>query len=374
MNQKFFYGFMILFMACQNNQINDESHSKETNIIELSNEEIQNNNIKTDTLKKSDVAYIIHAKGIIDVPPQNIYSLSIPLGGYLKYTHLLPGTPIKKGEIIAVMEDPQYIQLQEDYLNTKAQLSSIEKNYLRQKQLAEQNAVSQKYYEQAYAEYEISKIKLKALEEKLQLININPSTLNPSNISRTINIYAPFNGYITKINASIGKYIPPAEVLFELVNPNDIHLNIKVFEKDLEHLNIGQNVLAYTNSQPQNIHHCKIILINKMINNDRSVDVHCHFDKYDEKLIPGTFMQADILTNEKSTYVLPSNAIVFFNNKHYAFIQLNKNKYQMQEVLISNASNNKYISIQNYQELLNKKIVVENAYALLMKLKNNAEE
>lgn len=364
-----------ILIACQNNNSeNNTPQSNAENIVTLSHQELQNINIQTDTLHIKEVNYIIHSKGYIDVPPQNIYALSVPLGGYLKYTHLLPGTPIKKGEVIAIIEDPQYIQLQEDYLNTKVLLATLEKNYLRQKELAEQKAVSEKSYEQSLAEYENTKIKLKALEEKLSLIGIQPSQLTADKISKSINITAPFNGYVTKINYSVGKYIPASEVLFELVNPNDIHLNIKVFENDLQYIKIGQKVIAFTNAEPQKKHECKIILINKIVNPDRTVDVHCHFNQYDESLIPGTFMQADIYVENKQAYTIPQNALVFYNNQYYVFVQKNNLQYEMVNVEINKLENENDVEVKNYQALAGKKIVIQNPHILLMKLNNNQEE
>lgn len=364
-----------ILIACQNNNSeNNTPQSNAENIVTLSHQELQNINIQTDTLHIKEVNYIIHSKGYIDVPPQNIYALSVPLGGYLKYTHLLPGTPIKKGEVIAIIEDPQYIQLQEDYLNTKVLLATLEKNYLRQKELAEQKAVSEKSYEQSLAEYENTKIKLKALEEKLSLIGIQPSQLTADKISKSINITAPFNGYVTKINYSVGKYIPASEVLFELVNPNDIHLNIKVFENDLQYIKIGQKVIAFTNAEQQKKHECKIILINKIVNPDRTVDVHCHFNQYDESLIPGTFMQADIYVENKQAYTIPKNALVFYNNQYYVFVQKNNLQFEMINVELNQFENDNEVEVNNYQVLAGKKIVIQNPQVLLMKLKNNEEE
>lgn len=364
-----------ILIACQNNNSeNNTPQSNAENIVTLSHQELQNINIQTDTLHIKEVNYIIHSKGYIDVPPQNIYALSVPLGGYLKYTHLLPGTPIKKGEVIAIIEDPQYIQLQEDYLNTKVLLATLEKNYLRQKELAEQKAVSEKSYEQSLAEYENTKIKLKALEEKLSLIGIQPSQLTADKISKSINITAPFNGYVTKINYSVGKYIPASEVLFELVNPNDIHLNIKVFENDLQYIKIGQKVIAFTNAEQQKKHECKIILINKIVNSDRTVDVHCHFNQYDESLIPGTFMQADIYVENKQAYTIPQNALVFYNNQYYIFVQKDNLQFEMINVELNQFENDNEVEVNNYQVLAGKKIVIQNPQVLLMKLKNNEEE
>lgn len=365
---------LIFTLSCNNDNVIKNNETEPSNTIQLTNKELAEFNFQTDTIKKMLLQSVLHFKGIIDVPPQNIYAISVPMGGYLKETHLLPGTPIKKGQIIAKIEDIQYIQLQEEYLNTKIQLKMLETNYKRQKALLAENATSEKTYEQVETEYLNAKTKLKALEEKLHLINIDPTTLTPETMKRSINILAPFDGYATKINYSVGKYITPSDVLFELVNPSDIHLNLKIYEKDLENITIGQKLVAYTTAQPNKKFHCTIILINKIVNSDRTVDVHCHFDKYEETLIPGTYMQADVFVKNDSVYALPSSAVIFYDNKYYVFIQKTDNTFEMKSVTLSNYQNNGFIGIENHKELLKQKIVSSNVNILLMKLKNRAEE
>ncbi len=365
---------LIFTLSCNNDATVKNSEENDLNTVQLTSKELAEFDFQTDTIKKMLLQSVLHFKGIIDVPPQNIHAISVPMGGYLKETHLLPGTPIKKGQIIAKIEDVQYIQLQEEYLNTKIQLKMLETNYKRQKALLVENAISEKIYEQAETEYLNAKTKLKALEEKLYLININPTTLTPETMKRSINIIAPFDGYAIKINYSVGKYITPSDVLFELVNPSDIHLNLKIYEKDLENITIGQKLVAYTTAQPNKKFNCAIILINKLVNSDRTVDVHCHFDKYEETLIPGTYMQADVFIKNDSVYALPSSAVIFYDNKYHVFIQKTDHTFEMKSVILSNYQNNGFIGIENHKELLKQKIVSSNVNILLMKLKNRLEE
>jgi len=284
-------------------------------------------------------------------------SISMPLGGYLKTTHLLPGMHINKGEVIATMEDQQYVQLQQDYLTTKSRLHFAEKEYNRQKELNQSQASSDKVYQQADADYKTLRITLSALGEKLKLINVNPATLSEKNISKSVNIYAPTTGFVSKVNVNIGKYVNPADVLFELINPSDIHLNLKIFEKDITKLSIGQKVIAYTNNQPENKHDCEIILISKDLSVDEhAADVHCHFENYDKLLLPGMYMNADIEVKSNNAVALPEDALVTYEGKEYVFVPLDQMHYQLVEVT-TGTSENGYIEIQNGDELKTKKVV-----------------
>lgn len=322
-----------------------------------------------------DMASVLHVNGEIDVPPQNMVSVSMPLGGYLKSTKLLPGMHVAKGEIIATMEDLQYIQLQQDFLSTKARLQFSEKEYLRQKELNSIKASSDKVFEQSEMEYNALKINLSALAEKLRLIHIDPDKLNENSLSKSANIYSPIDGFVSKVNVNIGKYVNPSDILFELVNPSDIHLNLKIFEKDLEKLFIGQKLVAYTNNKPNEKHPCEIILISKDISAERTAEVHCHFEDYDKNLLPGMYMNAEIKVTTKSAEVVPESAVVSFEGKDYIFIKESTHSFLMTEVKVALVNNgNAEIKPAVALDRTNVVIVEKGAYSLLMQLKNKSEE
>jgi cobalt-zinc-cadmium efflux system membrane fusion protein len=301
-------------------------------------------------------------------------SVSMPLGGFLKSTKLLPGMHVKKGEIIANMEDQQYIQLQQDYLTAKSKLLYAENEFNRQKDLNQSKASSDKVFQQTEMEYKTQKISVSALAEKLRLININPENLNESNLSRSINIYSSIDGFVSKVNVNIGKYVNPADILFELINPEDIHLNLTVFEKDLDKLSIGQKLITY-NNQSSKKYPCEIILISQDLSADRSADVHCHFDNYDKTLLPGMYMNAEVDIKIKSALSIEEDAIVSHEGKDYIFIEKGNKQFEMTEIKKGTSENNftEIIAVEK-QDILNSKIVITGAYTLLMQLKNKSEE
>lgn len=365
---------LLISVSCSNNNTSESSQtSLSESIIQLSDEQLKNTSVKIGLPEMKTISTILKVNGTIDVPPQNMVSVSVPMGGYLKYTKLLPGMHIYKGEEIAVIEDQQYIQLQQEYLMAVENLKLKELDFQRQKELNEVKASSNKVFQQSQADYINQKIEVKSLEEKLKLIGINPEKLNENNISRSISVLSPIDGYVTSVNVNIGKYVNPSDVLFELVNPEDIHLNLTVFEKDLNQLFIGQKVMAYTNHLPDKKYECDIILIGKNLSNERNVEVHCHFKSYDKNLIPGMFINADIELKTHQALVLPDEAIVRFENKSYAFLAVNKNTFEMIEVSTGN-SDEGFTEIMIDDKYASKNFVIDDAYTLLMAVKNKEEE
>lgn len=366
---------MLLLVGCNSKKEEQTVDANaNTNLVSITEAQLKNATIEIGKLEKKSISSLLKVTGKIDVPPQNMVSVSMPLGGYLTSTKLLPGLHIAKGEIIATMEDQQYVQLQQDYLTTKSKLYFAEKEYQRQKELNQSQASSDKVFQQADAEYKTLRITLSALAEKLRLISVNPNSLSEKNISKSVNIYAPINGFVSKVNINIGKYVNPSDVLFELINPSDIHLNLKIFEKDITKLAIGQKLMAYTNNQPDKKHACEILLISKDLSIDEhSADVHCHFENYDKTLLPGMYMNAEINVKSENVLTLPKDAVVNFEGKEYIFVVLNKNQFQMTEVKTGNSENG-FIEILDNDQLTENSIVTNGAYTLLMKLKNKADE
>lgn len=366
---------LLAFSSCTHTQISEEKEvvTPQSDVVTLTEAQYKNAGIEIGKIEMKNVYSVLKLNGKVDVPPQNIVSVSVPLGGYLTSTKLLPGMHVVKGEIIAVMEDPQYIQLQQDYLSAKAQFVFLESEYLRQQELNESKAASDKVFEQAKASYQTQNILVKSLEQKLHLIGVNPNKLTANTIRKNIFIYAPINGFVSSVNVNIGKYVLPSDVLFELINPDDIHLALNVFDKDVNKLAIGQKVLAYTNNNPGRKYECKIILINKNLRDDNATQVHCHFKDFDKELLPGMFMNAVIELSGGNTSVLPDDAIVRFGNKNYVFIEKGNRTFEMLEVQIGNAENG-FTEVVDADKFFTAKIVVKGAYPLLMVLKNTDEE
>lgn len=342
-------------------------------VIQLTDAQYQNTTISTTQIQQKNIADDLLVNGKIDVPPQNLVSISVPMGGYIKSTELLPGQHINKGQVLAVVEDQQYVQLQQDYLMAQSKLHFATLEYRRQKDLNDKQAGSTKAVQQAENQVSEQNIILAGLKQKLRLININPDQISENNITQSITLTSPISGFVSKVNVNIGKYVAPSEILFELVNPSDIHLNLKVFEKDLGSIALGKKVLAYPNATPDKKYHCEIILISKDIAPDGTTEVHCHFKNYDKTLIPGMYMNALITTTNRNIDVLPESAVVSFEGKYYVFIETGKQQYRLQAVDIGKNADG-WTEIKQVQALQGQKVVDKGAYSLLMKAKNTEDE
>jgi cobalt-zinc-cadmium efflux system membrane fusion protein len=296
------------------------------------------------------------------------------MGGYLRSTKLLPGMHVSRGEVIAVVEDQALIQLQQDYLVAVAKLGFLQQEFERQKLLNESKVNADKIYQQAQADYSSQKVMVKGYSEKLKLVGINPARLSEENVSKSVAVHSPINGFVSKVNVNIGKYVTGTDILFELINPDDMHAALTIYEKDITKVKIGQQVQVSFVDDPSSVYNCKIILVTKNVDESRSALVHCHFETQPKNLLPGMFLNAIINISYANVLSLPEDAIVRFGNKQYVFELTGKNEFKMIEVQTGVVENGKIEVSSGVDGFGGKTLVTKNAHAILSKMKNASEE
>ncbi|MEP7376126.1 MAG: efflux RND transporter periplasmic adaptor subunit [Chitinophagaceae bacterium] len=371
------YIVLILLLAGCSSKKQAATESKEIvaeDRVIMTDAQIRNAGIETGTVTAQTINTSLKVNGMVDVPPQNIVSVSFPMGGYLRSTKLLPGMHVNRGDVIAVIEDQALIQLQQDYLVAVARLIFLQQEFERQKMLNESKVNADKVYQQAQADYSSQKIMVKGYGEKLKLVGINPATLSEENVSKSVAVHSPINGFVSKVNVNIGKYVTGTDILFELINPDDMHAALTVFEKDITKVKIGQKVEVSFVDDPSSIYNCEVILVTKNVDEGRSALVHCHFEKQPKNLLPGMFLNATISISNASVLTLPEDAIVRFENKKYVFELSGKNEFRMIEVQTGVVENGKMEVSSGMDGFAGRKLVTKNAYAILSKMKNAAEE
>jgi cobalt-zinc-cadmium efflux system membrane fusion protein len=310
----------------------------------------------------------------VDVPPTAVASVSIPMGGYIQDINLIPGNFVKKGSTIATIKDPQYIQLQEDYLTAKSKSVYLSQDLDRQKLLLQQDAVSKKAFQLLQSEYNTNAIALKGLAEKLQLINIDPSSLSVDKITSKVNLVAPISGYVSKVNINRGKYVAPTDILLELIDPNDVHAAITIFEKDITLFKEGIKGKVVLANEPNSSYPVSVMVVSKNLDEDKTGLVHCHFLNIPKNVVPGMFLTADFSVKSADAVIVPVTAIQRFQGVDYIFIQKSANEFEAKQVTLG-AINKTTAAILNPEatEWVGKNIVIENAYSLLGKLMNKTE-
>ena len=363
----------------ENNEHSEEEHHDEETMVELTAAQYKMAKIELGKIEQKTLSNVLKVNGVMGVPPQNLVSISAPLGGFVSSTDLLQGMKIKKGQMLAVMEHPDYVQLQQDYIDKKSKLEYLTLEFNRQEELNKENVNSAKVFQQAKADLMSMKAQVKGLEEKLAIIGVNTSNFTENEISRKVKVHSPISGYVSMVNVNIGKYVNPSEVMFEIVDTEHLHAELTVYEKDVHKLKIGQKIRFMLPNENSKERLAEIYLIGRKIDADRSIRVHAHLENEDNQLLPGMYINALIELNENKVNAVPEQAVVMFDGKYFVY-QLKEKQgddypFEMLEVEKGVTENGfseitfiKNIDIKNIQ------LATKGAFSLLAKMKNTEDE
>jgi cobalt-zinc-cadmium efflux system membrane fusion protein len=292
---------------------------------------------------------IVKANGMFAVPPENQADVSAYFAGYVKNISLLPGDAVKKGQMLFTIENPEYVQAQQDFLEAKGRLSYLKSDYERQKELMADNVTSKKNFLKAESEYTVTLAQYQSLKKKLSLMNINPNTLSGENIRSVISVLSPLSGYATTINATKGMYLNPSDVAVTVTNTDDLHIELKIFEKDLPMVKEGQFINVRLQNDMNKVYQGKVHLVNKAINaQDRTVAIHGDLvNESDVKLFaPGMYIEGEILTTTSEHPALPVEAVANIDNDYFVLVKENGTTFKRVLVKVG-ATNNGFIQIIN---------------------------
>lgn len=373
-----YFAFLLLFVfGCsspkQEPAATNAEPSSSHQEVTLTAEQLRSMKITLGKPASRSISGSVKVSGMLDVPPQNLVTISAPLGGFVKSTQLLQGMRVQKGQPIVVMEHPDYIQLQQDYLETKSQLEFQEQEYKRQQDLSRENVNALKSLQSAKSSYLSLRAKLEGLKAKLRLVNIDPAEIETGEIKPTVTITSPITGFVSQVHVNLGMHVNPTDVMFKIVDTEHVHAEAQVYEKDIALLKVGQLVhIVLSNESRERL--AKVYLIGKEISEDRIVRVHCHFEGEDENLIPGTFFSASIDTGTEMADALPQSAIVRFEARDFVFVETDDTHlhYRMIEIAASPVDNG-YVPFKFKEPITNElreKIVITGAFDLLNTLKN----
>ena len=364
--------FAIVFIACGNEKTNEpevETTEAQNDEISITQAQFESENMAFGSLSEFDFNESIKVNGMIDVPPQNKSSISTFIGGYITKTPLLIGDEVKKGQLLVTLQNPEYVEIQQNYLEVAEQLNYLKSEFNRQKTLFDEEITSEKNYLKAESSYKSNLAHYNGLRKKLQMMNISPQRVEQGQISSSINLYAPIEGFVTKVNVSNGTYVSPSDVILEIVDTDHIHLELSVFEKDIMSVKKGQKILFQIPEASNKTFEAEVHLVGTTINEtSRRVKVHGHVDNEDNNFIVGMFVEAEIINKSSKRLGLPRESVVSQEDDTFVLVvnENNNNVFHLQKVKVNIGKETEdAIEILNAEALKDKKILVKGIGMLL---------
>jgi len=233
--------------------------------------------------------------GTLVIPARNFATVSLTMGGIVKETALLPGDFVKKGSVVAILENPEFINLQQTYLDSRAQLEYLEAEYKRQQVLVKEEAASLKKFQQSKADYQSMKSRMQASAAQLAMLGVNMDNLEKTGIQPYLEVKAPISGYVSNVQMNLGKHIAAGDPLCEVIDKNQTLLRLVAYEKDLEDLKVGSKVAFRVNGLGKQTFLATLISIGQQVDDvNRSLEVYARVTENNPLFRPGMYITARV--------------------------------------------------------------------------------
>lgn len=312
--------FMFSCIGKQQVQESKEVEVLPEDIVELSIDQFKIAGIEYGKVEQRTLSNTIKVSGLVTVSPQNLVSICAPFGGFIKNIDLVQGSPVRKGQTLAVIENPEFIDLQQNYLDAKSKLEFAEGEYNRHKELYKEDVYSKQSFQEANSNFKSLNALVNALGQKLALIGIDATLLLEDKISRSVSVLSPISGFVKAVNENVGKYVAPTDVIFEVINTDNLTLEMTLFEKDIFKVNKGQKLRFSIPNDEVNHYEAVITQVGRSIAVDKTVKVYATIKQPASRILPGMFVSALIETTSNPLAALPAQSVVQFDEKFYIFI------------------------------------------------------
>jgi cobalt-zinc-cadmium efflux system membrane fusion protein len=360
---------LTLLSSCTTSKKEDQiiETEAETELVTVTQAQFSNSLMELGSVTTQAFSEGIVTNGFIDVPPSGRAKVSAIVEGFIKTLPLLIGDKVKKGQLVLTLENPDFIVIQQNYLEIFEQLKYLKSEYERQKTLFEEQITSQKNYLKAESDYKTAVAQFNSLQQKLRMMHINTEQVKEGKFTSVIPIYAPISGSVTQLNAGIGMFMNASDVILEIVNTEHKHLELIVFEKDVLKLKQKQNIIFKTPENSEKVYEAEVHLIGKSIDETkRTVKVHGHLKDESEPFLVGMFVEAKIITHSVEKKALPVTALLEENENYFVLVLNSKDNdhYNFKKLAINiGLKNEDWVEIIDADNLLeNKQILTKGAF------------
>ena len=318
----------------------------ESTEIQLTEEQFQTMKMEWGELHTGEFSEEIQVQGTVQIPVEGMREITTYFGGYVQDLKLIEGEEVRKGQVLFTLENPEFLRLQQDYLETKSQLTYLKAEWERQKTLAQEQISAQKNFLKAEADYQAALAKTQSLKKQLALISIDGETLSPATMRSKISITSPIAGFVEEVLAVPGQFLPAAAKALTLMSKEHIHVELVLFEKDANKVHIGQVVEFTSPDRPDEVLKAKIKVVGKSINAQRQINVHADLldEKEEAKLTPGMFLQARIQLDPQQSLAVPEESIIEVGEEHYILVQKSKSTgvFTLQKIKVTPGAKGKH--------------------------------
>ncbi|HEY9168449.1 MAG TPA: efflux RND transporter periplasmic adaptor subunit [Lutibacter sp.] len=335
-----FLALTLVFASCNEKTKEESGHNEEENTktettqsgeegehqgeeggVEITAQQAETIGLEMKPLEERSLGNTIKVTGQLALFPQDRANISPFVGGNVRSINVIEGDKVKKGQILAYLEHPDIISMQQEFQEKNDELVFLKQDFERKKTLFEKGVSSGKEFQMAQSKFRATTSGVNALKSKLRLLGLNTTKIAEGQIYSSVPITTPINGYVEDIIVSLGDYVAPQTKIFTVSDNAKLHVDIKVYEKDISKVKIGQEIFFTVASKPDQLLKAKVHSIGKTFEIDpKALHVHADMEFKNDDLLPGMYVEGRIVQGEKLAFAVPEEAIIKEGELSFIFI------------------------------------------------------
>jgi len=304
--------------AITKDEVVEEKHVE--NEIHLTKAQVEATGLKVEVIQKRNIRSRVVVTGTIEVPPQSKATIYAPMEAFVHKTDLLPGDKVTKGQVVAVLKHPNFIQLQYDFLKAVNNNTVAKADYERKQLLLKNEIASEKSFQAAEGQYKSAKSLVESYRAQLTMVGLNADTVLNKGIQQYIYVKTPIEGYVVESSLNQGKFLATNSEMMEIIDTDHMHAELNVFGTDITKIKKGDDFLFQPSGVDLNYKGYIKLISQKVNDKTKTVNVHGHFEDAKNILKSGMFINAQILIGGKQAYAVPEAAIVEVEGEQFVFL------------------------------------------------------
>ena len=343
----------------------------------LTADQIKTIGIEFGSIEQKQLTASLKTNGVLKVPNQNKASINSVYSGVIKSLLVQPGNSVSRGQTIATISNPEFIQVQSEYLSVNSRIVLAEQEYNRQKELNAGNAGALKNLQAADAELKSLRTRRSSLQQQIQLMGISTASLSNGRLISVLAVRSPISGIVSNVNVKMGAYVDLSTVVAEVVDNSRLHLDLFVYEKDLPKIKNKQTIHFTVTNNPGKEYDAEIFSLGSSFENEsKAVSVHAMVKGDKTGLIDGMNITANISLDQATLPAIPTDAIVNYQGQDYIFIvdsvDSKKNETHFKRIpVVKGTSDVGYSEITLLKDIpADAKVVIKGSFFILAKQTN----
>ncbi len=334
-------GFVFLIALLLSQSVNSAE------LIALSPQQRDNLGIHTATLKPSSDVKSMSLPALTVVPNDQLHIISTQQSGLITQLYVVEGNEVAMGQDLLKVQSSDYLELQRDYLQLLSRFNLVENSYNKARTALNEGIMSEEKLLGIQSEFNELLAARNQKREALKLSGLTPEELNELEKTRMLVsdfiIRSPIEGVVLEQLASAGERVDAATPIYKVGKLKPLWIEIHVPLPLIKNSQIGNAIHV-----PEYGVDGKIITIGKQIHDaDQGIMIRAVVDEGAEKLRPGQFVQAQIMTENGGSSVYfeaDKNALIYTGNKSYVFVKRDNGFQPVEVTVISRTGNSAVIS------------------------------